>query len=79
MAAIEYEKFTPLHTQRFGVLRAHTGPFKYTSFRRDHNWNTLRTQSRYSKYGKYGYRNRARITGALDLEEGFISNSKSQA
>ena len=39
-----------------------SGSFQYTSFRLGLNWNALRTQTKYSKYGKYGYRNAAQVT-----------------
>ena len=57
MAAVECVKCTSLHTQVFAFMRATSGSFRYTSFRRNRYRNTLSTQTKYSKYGKYGYRN----------------------
>ena len=59
MAAVEYAKCTPLRTQRFGHFEYTYGSFQVHFFCRDHNRNTLRTQIKYTKYGKYGYRNTA--------------------
>ena len=43
------------------VLSTPYGSFQYTSFRPDLNWNALRTQTKYSKYRNYGYRNTALV------------------
>ena len=49
IAAVEYQKYT--------VLSTPAGSFWYTSLRPDRNWNALCIQTKYSQYGKNGYRN----------------------
>ena len=61
MAAVEYAKCTPLRTQRFGHFEYTYGSFQVHFFCRDHNRNTLRTQTKYTNYGNYGYRNTALV------------------
>ena len=46
----------------FWPFRVHCsglGSFESFSFRPDRNWRALRTQTKYTKHGKYGYRNTA--------------------
>ena len=51
MAAVEYEKWTSIHSSRFDrfeyVIRVHSVHL----FSPDLNWNAVRTQTKASKYG----------------------------
>ena len=49
MAAVKYEECASIDTLQFD--RTPSGSFQYTYFRPNLNWNTLRTQTKYSEYG----------------------------
>ena len=59
MAAVEYEKCTSIHTPLLDRFEGTIQVLSVHFFPPDLNWNALHTQTKYSEYGKYGYRNTA--------------------
>ena len=68
MAAVEYGKCPSFHTSRLARFEYDIRVLEVYFFSPDLNWNVLRTQILASKYGQYGYWNKAQVRACAWVE-----------